>query len=184
MSFVITIGREYGSGGRYIASELAKKLNVNFYDGKLLEKVAEKAGFSLDYVQSNDEKKDNYFFGYNMFSSEVMSAAQRVATEQFKVIEHLAQTESCVIVGRCSNYILRDHNNVVNVFIYAQMKEKIARAVKYYNLKEKKAKEMIEQTNNTMKDFDTGSLNEVLKTLKDSNDMANKIVISNNKDGD
>lgn len=57
MSFVITIGREYGSGGRYIASELAKKLNVNFYDGKLLEKVAEKAGFSLDYVQSNDEKK-------------------------------------------------------------------------------------------------------------------------------
>lgn len=80
-----------------------------------------------------------------MFSSEVMSAAQRVATEQFKVIEHLAQTESCVIVGRCSNYILRDHNNVVNVFIYAQMKEKIARAVKYYNLKEKKAKEMIEK---------------------------------------
>ena len=75
-----------------------------------------------------------------MFSSEVMSAAQRVATEQFKVIEHLAQTESCVIVGRCSNYILRDHNNVVNVFIYAQMKEKIARAVKYYNLKEKKAR--------------------------------------------
>lgn len=74
-----------------------------------------------------------------------MSAAQRVATEQFKVIEHLAQTESCVIVGRCSNYILRDHNNVVNVFIYAQMKEKIARAVKYYNLKEKKAKEMIEK---------------------------------------
>ena len=145
MSFVITLGREYGSGGRYIASELAKKLNVNFYDGKLLEKVAEKAGFSLDYVQSNDEKKDNYFFGYNMFSSEVMSAAQRVATEQFKVIEHLAQTESCVIVGRCSNYILRDHNNVVNVFIYAQMKEKIARAVKYYNLKEKKAKEMIEK---------------------------------------
>lgn len=145
MSFVITIGREYGSGGCYIASELAKKLNVNFYDGKLLEKVAEKAGFSLDYVQSNDEKKDNYFFGYNMFSSEVMSAAQRVATEQFKVIEHLAQTESCVIVGRCSNYILRDHNNVVNVFIYAQMKEKIARAVKYYNLKEKKAKEMIEK---------------------------------------
>lgn len=110
-----------------------------------MEKVAEKAGFSLDYVQSNDEKKDNYFFGYNMFSSEVMSAAQRVATEQFKVIEHLAQTESCVIVGRCSNYILRDHNNVVNVFIYAQMKEKIARAVKYYNLKEKKAKEMIEK---------------------------------------
>ena len=107
--------------------------------------MLEKAGFSLDYVQSNDEKKDNYFFGYNMFSSEVMSAAQRVATEQFKVIEHLAQTESCVIVGRCSNYILRDHNNVVNVFIYAQMKEKIARAVKYYNLKEKKAKEMIEK---------------------------------------
>ena len=59
MSFVITIGREYGSGGRYIASELAKKLNVNFYDGKLLEKVAEKAGFSLDYFQSKDEKKDN-----------------------------------------------------------------------------------------------------------------------------
>ena len=134
MSFVITIGREYGSGGRYIASELAKKLNVNFYDGKLLEKVAEKAGFSLDYVQSNDEKKDNYFFGYNMFSSEVMSAAQRVATEQFKVIEHLAQTESCVIVGRCSNYILRDHNNVVNVFIYAQMKEKIDKQrASYFN---------------------------------------------------
>ena len=77
MSFVITIGREYGSGGRYIASELAKKLNVNFYDGKLLEKVAEKAGFSLDYVQSNDEKKDNYFFGYNMFSTEGLSRILR-----------------------------------------------------------------------------------------------------------
>lgn len=148
MNYIITIGREYGSGGRYIGEELAKRLNIHFYDHSLLEKVAEHSGFCMDYVKENDEKKENFFsyFGYNG-SYDNLSASQKVSIAQFNTIKKIAENESCVIVGRCADYVLKDHPNIVNVFIHAKMENKIARAVKYYGLDEKKAKEKIKKTN-------------------------------------
>lgn len=146
MSYVITIGRQYGSGGRYIARELAKKLKINFYDNELLIKAAERTGFSVDYIKANEEKKDSIFafMGLNDIDN-TLTAVQKVSNAQFAIIRNLADTESCVIVGRCANYVLKDHQNVLNVFIHAPIEDRIKRAVTYYNLPEKNAKEAIKK---------------------------------------
>lgn len=144
MSFVITIGRQYGSGGRYIAQELAKRLNIAFYDNDLLVKAAQNSGLSVEYMKEHDEKKDSVFAFVGMNeSSNVFTAVQKVSLAQFQTIRHLADTESCVIVGRCADYVLKDYPNVVNIFIHAPIEERIRRAVTYYHLEEKKAKDII-----------------------------------------
>ncbi len=146
MSFVITIGRQYGSGGRYIAQELAKKLKINFYDNELLTKAAEKTGLSVDYIKANEEKKDSLFafMGLNDVDN-TLTAVQKVSNTQFAIIRNLASKESCVIVGRCANYVLKDYKNVLNVFIHAPMEDRIHRAVTYYGLDPKKAKDSIKK---------------------------------------
>lgn len=148
MNYIITIGREYGSGGRYIGEELAKRLHIHFYDHSLLEKVVEHSGFCMDYVKENDEKKEN-FFSYFSFNGSYndLSASQKVSIAEFNTIKKIAETESCVIVGRCADYVLKDYPNVVNVFIYAKMEDKVKRAVKYYGIDEKKAEEIIMKKN-------------------------------------
>lgn len=144
MNYVITIGREYGSGGRYIGRELAKRLNIPFYDNELLEKVSEESGLCVDYLKENDEKKDSVFAFIGMSdNTNVFTAVQKTSLAQFRTIKKLAEEESCVIVGRCANYVLRHHKNVVNVFIHAPLEERIHRAVTYYSVDPKKAKDII-----------------------------------------
>lgn len=144
MSFVITIGRQYGSGGRYIAQELAKRLNIAFYDNDLLVKAAQNSGLSVEYMKEHDEKKDSVFAFVGMNdASNVSTAVQKVSLAQFQTIRHLADTESCVIVGRCADYVLKDYPNVVNIFIHAPIDDRVHRAVTYYRLEEKKAKDII-----------------------------------------
>ena len=153
MSFVITIGREYGSGGRYIAKELAKKLNIKYYDNDLLLEVAKQNGFGENYVKENDEKKEIFWSGFfsngmlDPIGTSIYSPTQSVAMATFDVIKNLADTESCVIVGRCSSAILKDRDNVLNVFISAPMKDKVDRAVKYYGLDPQKAESIINKEN-------------------------------------
>lgn len=160
MSFVITIGREYGSGGRYIAKELAKRLNVKYYDNDLLLEVAKANGFGENYVKENDEKKEVFWSGFlsnGMLDpiNSIYSPTQSVALATFDVIKKLADTESCVIVGRCSSAILKDRENVLNVFITAPMKDKVERAVKYYGVDPNKAESIINKENkNRAKYFD------------------------------
>lgn len=144
MKFVITIGREYGSGGRYIGRELAKRLNISFYDNELLEKVSEESGLCVEYLKENDEKKDSVFAFVGMSEhANVFTAVQKVSLAQFNTIKKLAEEESCVIVGRCANYVLRDNKNVLNIFIHAPLEDRIERAVTYYNIERKKAKDII-----------------------------------------
>lgn len=147
MTYVITVGRQYGSGGRYIASELAKRLKINFYDNDLLIKVANESGLCVDYLKENDEKKDSIFafLGMNDINHQP-TAAQKVSMAQFQTIRKLAENESCVIVGRCANYVLRDYPNVINIFIHAPMDDRIDRAIKYYGLDPKKAENIINKT--------------------------------------
>ena len=140
MKFIITIGRQYGSGGRFIAKKLAEELGIKFYDNELLAKAAVESGLSNHVIETYDEKKDGLFSGVvpSAFSVD-LSLGQKVFLAQFEAIKKVAENESAVIVGRCADYVLEDMDNVVNIFITAPLKDRIERAIKYYNVEQKKA---------------------------------------------
>ena len=147
MNFVITISREYGSGGRFIGKLIAEKLGISFYDSELLAKAADVSGMSQDCIKNFDETKDSAFsYAQGLYGMD-MSLGQKVFLAQFDVIKKIANEESCVIVGRCADYILRDKPNVVKVFICAPLEEKIHRAVTYYNINPNKAASIISKKN-------------------------------------
>ena len=143
-SFIISISREFGSGGKYIGQELAKRLNINCYDNELLAKVSEDYNIDISMLEKVDEKQKSsfwYSFATNyVFSkdSEVLpiSAEDNLFLKQAKVIEDLYNSkESAVIIGRCSDYILKDKANVIKIFIYSSdIDFKINRKVKFENL--------------------------------------------------
>ncbi len=136
---VITIAREYGSGGRFVGELLAKKLGISFYDKKLIGLSAKESGFSEYYVGNVDEKKKSGNFENNN--------DDRLFIAETKVIEDLANRESCIIVGRCADYILKDNKDTVNLFLYSDDENKIKRAVNYYGLKEEDALKEINKIN-------------------------------------
>ena len=140
MKFIITIGRQYGSGGRFIAKKLAEELGIKFYDNELLAKAAVESGLSNHVIETYDEKKDGLFSGVvpSAFSVD-LSLGQKVFLAQFEAIKKVAENESAVIVGRCAGYVLEDMDNVVNIFVTAPLKDRIERAIKYYNVEQKKA---------------------------------------------
>ncbi|MCR5706391.1 MAG: cytidylate kinase-like family protein [Acholeplasmatales bacterium] len=144
MKFIITIGRQYGSGGRFIAKKLAEELGIKFYDNELLAKAAIESGLSNHVIETYDEKKDGLFSGVvpSAFSVD-LSLGQKVFLAQFEAIKKVAEAESAVIVGRCADYVLEDMENVVNVFVTAPMKDRVERAIKYYNVEPKKAENVI-----------------------------------------
>lgn len=136
---IITIAREYGSGGRYVGKVLSKKLWISFYDKKLISIISEKTGFSKSYVSNNDQKLSSPKYEKNN--------DDRIFIAEEKIIKNLAKKESCVIVGRCSNYILKNNKNTVHIFLYSDEVNKVKRAVKYYGLKEKDALKQINKIN-------------------------------------
>jgi len=161
---VITIAREYGSGGRYVGKLLAQKLGIKLYDKELIQKVASESGLSEQYVKENEQKISKITELNNGYYSS-LSNADELFIHESNVIKEIASKESCVIVGRCANFILKDNKDVTSVFIYSNLEDKIARAIKYYNLDEKNAKREINKidklrashykyyTNNEWKDF-------------------------------
>ncbi len=144
MKYVITISREYGSGGHFIAQKLAERLGIPFYDNELLTKAAESSGMSKAVLENYDEKKDGFFSGIIPTSYGFdMSMGQKVFLAQFDAIRKIASQESCIIVGRCADYVLRDMPNVLSVFIHAPLESRINRAIKYYGVEPKKAKDTV-----------------------------------------
>ncbi len=144
MKFIITIGREYGSGGRFIAKKVAEKVGIKFYDNELLTEAAKKSGLSEAVFKAYDEKKDSFFGSAVGMYSYDMSLGQKVFLAQFDAIKKIAeQDESCVIVGRCADYVLREYPNLVSVFICAPVEQKIERAIKYYGINPAKAPNII-----------------------------------------
>lgn len=138
-NIVITIGREYGSGGKYIGKEVAKKLNINFYDKELLQKTYEKNNCNYTKLEQYDETKRNSILkAMDLLSSNNYEAVFEDDTCQIlisKTILDLAQNESCVILGRNANNILKDKKNVINLFIYANdLDFKIKRKMKIEKL--------------------------------------------------
>ena len=142
---VITIGREFGSGGHEIGMKLAEKLGIKCYDKELLELAAKESGLCEELFASQDEKPtnsflyslvmDTYSLGYTN-SYVDMPINHKVFLAQFDAIKKLAERESCVIVGRCSDYILRDRKDVLNVFIHADFEYRKNRVVSVYGQNE------------------------------------------------
>ena len=137
---VITISREYGSGGHYVGELLAKRMGINFYDKNLINLISKKSGLSKEYVEANNQKLASFKYMDNN--------DDRIFIAEEKVIKDLAKKESCVIVGRCADYILKDNKDTIKVFLYSSSQDKVKRAVKYYNLEEDKALKEINKINN------------------------------------
>ena len=137
---IITISREFGSGGRLIGKRLAEKLDVPFYDKQLLDRIAEESGFSKEMIKGAEMKAKNSFL-YSLASAmgtsesgpESLSLNERFFLAQFDTIRRIADEGSCVIVGRCSDYVLRGLPEASHIFIYAEEKDKINKArANYY----------------------------------------------------
>ena len=141
---VITVSREYGSGGRYVGRLIAEKLGIKLYDKEFIEKVAEKTGFSEEYIESNEQKRDALAVLNNGFYSE-FNNSDELFIEESKLIKEVAEKESCVIIGRCADFILKDMKNVIKVFIYSDMEDKIKRATEIYGLDKAKAEKEIKR---------------------------------------
>ncbi len=141
---VITVSREYGSGGRYVGRLIAEKLGIKLYDKEFIEKVAEKTGFSEEYIESNEQKRDALAVLNNGFYSE-FNNSDELFIEESKLIKEVAEKESCVIIGRCADFILKDMENVIKVFIHSNMEDKIKRATEIYGLDKAKAEKEIKR---------------------------------------
>lgn len=144
-NIVITVSREYGSGGRYVGRLIADKLGIKFYDKDFVTELADKTGLSEEYIENNEQKRallssfnNGYYAG--------LDGADELFVKESELVEDLAEKGSCVIIGRCADFVLRNRKNVVNVFIYSSMEDKIKRAVEFYGLEKSKAeKEIIKQ---------------------------------------
>ena len=136
MKTVITIGREYGSGGRLVAKKLSEALDIPFYDKEVIQGVVKKTGFAENFVRDAERRPTNSFIYDLYFSAQSLSTQDQVFIAQSGVIKDLASKGGCVIVGRCADYILREYKNLLRVFIYAPMEERIQRAVEEYGDKE------------------------------------------------
>lgn len=143
---IITISREFGSGGRFIGEEVAKKLGIAYYDKNIINEIAEKSGLSPEYIQENAElspKKGLFAYAFAGRDVTGKSVEDLVYEAQRKVILELAEKESCVIIGRNADYILKDRDDVLNVFIHGDTPEKIQRITRLYNVEEQKAVKMM-----------------------------------------
>lgn len=147
-NIIVTIAREYGSGGRYVGKLLAERLGVKLYDKDLIEVVSNKSGLSASYVEKNEQNiHGNLLSSFNTQYYNNLSNDDKLFIAESKAIEEIATKGACVIVGRCSNFILRNRNNVINVFLYSDDESKVKRAVKYYGVKEKSALNEINKIN-------------------------------------
>lgn len=143
---IITISREFGSGGRFIGEEVAKKLGMKYYDRDIIGQIAEKSGFSPEYIQENAElspKKGSFAYAFAGRDITGKSVEDMVYEVQRKVILEIAEKESCVIIGRNADFILNDRDDVLNVFIHGDKAEKVKRICKLYNVTEADALKMM-----------------------------------------
>ena len=146
---IITISREFGSGGRFIGEEVAKKLGIAYYDKNVINEIAEKSGLSPEYIQENAELSPKKgMFAYALAGRDITgrSVEDMVHEAQRKVILELSKKAPCVIIGRNADYILKDRDDVLNVFIHGNMPEKTQRIIRLYNVDEKKAVKMMADT--------------------------------------
>ncbi len=154
---VFTIGREFGSGGKAVGELLAKRLGIKCYDKELLKLAAKESGFCQDIFEHQDEKPTSSFLyslvmdtysisGYSSAPFLDMPLNHKVFLAQFETIKKIASEESCVIVGRCADYALAECKTCINVFIHADMDDRIRVVMERDGLSENKSKDLIQKT--------------------------------------
>lgn len=155
---VITIGREYGSGGHEIGEMVAQQLGVPFYDNAMMEMVATESGFSISTVREYDQRLPHSLL-FEMITQDFSVPIERSLSKkdalfvaQSRVIRRLAAQGSCVIVGRCSDYVLRDNPNAIHIFLRASAAHKTKRAIETYNIDPAKVADHVARTNAMRRD--------------------------------
>ena len=152
-NFVITLGREFGSGGKDVGDLLAERLGVKCYDKELLSRAARESGFAEEIFEHHDEKPTNSFlyslvmdtYSVSRYSSAPfldMPLNHRIFLAQFDAIKKIAEHESCVMVGRCADYALSEHPNCLNVFICADLDWRAKRIAEHFQFSEQKGRDL------------------------------------------
>lgn len=139
---IITISREYGSGGRRIGEQLAKELGIPFYNKELINMAAKESGLSEEYIRKTEQMKSTSFLYGLYMGSQQLPMNDQIFLIQSKIIRKIAEEGPCVIVGRCADYVLRDHPALLSVFVHAPLEQRIQRA-----------KETYEKSASNMEDF-------------------------------
>lgn len=153
MSKIITISRQYGSGGREIGERLSKLLDIPYYDNALITRAAKESGFAEAAFEKAEEKATNSLlysiamgmnaYGNQEFGFAHLSLDDRIYLAQSEIIRKVADEGPCVIIGRCADYVLKERNDVLHFFIWADMDFRIKRATELYNLSPSKAEENV-----------------------------------------
>lgn len=148
---VITISRQFGSGGRKIGQALSKKLGISYYDNELITMAAEESGFAPELFKNADQNASNsLLFSLSMYGSTngtfSLPLGDQVFIIQSDIIKKVAEQGPCIIVGRCADHILRDHSNCLSVFLHAPIEYRVKRSTVNYGLSADKAKETIIKT--------------------------------------
>lgn len=154
---IITIGRQFGSGGREIGYMVADKLGIQLYDKEMLQRAAQDSGICEELFESHDEKPSNsflyslvmdtYSMGYSGSTYNDMPINHKIFLAQFDAIKKIANEGPCILVGRCADYALEGYPNLLSVFIHADLDARIKRIAKKYDLTDAKAKDLIIKTN-------------------------------------
>lgn len=147
-NIIITIAREYGSGGRYVGKLLSEKLGIKLYDKSLISLVSDESGLSAEYIEENEQTINGKLLAnFNSQYYNNLSNDDNLFIAESNAIKEIASKGSCIIVGRCADYILKNNDNVFSVFLYNSDESKVNRAVKYYGLNEKNALKEIQKIN-------------------------------------
>ncbi|MBQ0098138.1 MAG: cytidylate kinase-like family protein [Oscillospiraceae bacterium] len=161
--YIITIARQFGSGGRAIGQKLAEKLGIDFYDKELISLAAKESGINPEVFESVDEKAANsllyslsmglYSFSSGFSAMGDLPVNDKLYILQHKIIRDLAAKGPCVIVGRCADYILKDHDRCISVFIHANMEYRKTRAVEVHNIDKDRAEHIINRTDKSRANY-------------------------------
>lgn len=146
---IITISREFGSGGRYIGAQLAKRLGIEFYDKEIIARVAEETGLSRDFVAQKGEYspwKNSFAYAFVGRDNQGLSVEDKLYAAQAKIILDFIKKGPCVIVGRSADYILRDREDCLHVFIHGNPEQKTRRIMELYDKTETEAAKLMKDT--------------------------------------
>lgn len=159
---IITIGRQFGSGGRELGKALADELGIQYYDKELISLAAKESGYNPEIFENVDERATNsllyslsmgiYNLGNGYAPMRDMPVNDQLYLLQHKIIRELA-AKPCVIVGRCADYILRNHKNLLRIFVYAKMEDRVKNAVRIHDVPENKAESIIKKTDKTRANY-------------------------------
>lgn len=144
MKYVITISREFGCAARDIGHGISSQLGLKFYDKDMIDLVAQKAGIHVDIIKENDEKVTRTLKEF-LYGSSTNFYSEKAIQAQAEVVREIADKETCVIFGRCSDYFLREYSNCFNIFLYAPLEYRIKHIAEAYGLDEKAAEKMVKK---------------------------------------